>query len=255
MKSNSMPWLNILAAAIAITINILANALPINGQNTGEISDRFQVLFVPAGYVFAIWFLVYVGWLGFCAYQALPAQRDNPRLQRIGYLFIANCAANSLWILAWHYNQLALSVLIMLALLASLIAIYLRLDTGRSQASARERLLVDAPFSVYLGWISVATIANVTDLLWDWGWNGWGISPEVWAATMLFVALLLTGLMLITRRDVAFALVFVWAAVGIAVKQSSVALVSNAAWGVALLALIALAATWARPRGLLTRAS
>lgn len=143
----------------------LATTLPLNGQTTAAISDKFQVLFVPAGYVFAIWGIIYVGWMAFAVYQALPAQRANPRLQRISWLFALANIANAAWLFTWHFELFPLSAIVMLSLLALLIAIYWRLNIGRVQVSAREKWLVDLPFGIYLGWISVATIANISDLL------------------------------------------------------------------------------------------
>ncbi len=221
---------NVLAVIIMITINILANALPINGQNTGEISDLFQVFFVPAGYVFSIWGLIYIGLLAFAVYQALPAQRENPRLRKIGYWFALSCLANSVWIFLWHYNLFPLSLVMMLVLLAALLVIYLRLDIGRTRVSTVERWCVNIPFSVYLGWITVATVANVTDVLYDLGWNGFGIAPETWAVIMLIIAAGLGVAMAVTRRDVAYLLVLVWAFAGIGVKQAAVPLVATTAW-------------------------
>lgn len=221
---------NVLAVIAMITINILANALPINGQNTGEISDLFPVFFVPAGYVFSIWGLIYIGLLAFAFYQALPAQRENPRLRKIGYWFALSCLANSVWIFLWHYNLFPLSLLVMLVLLGSLLVIYLRLDIGRTRVSTVERWCVNIPFSVYLGWITVATVANVTDVLYDLGWNGFGIAPETWAVIMLIIAAGLGVAMAVTRRDVAYLLVLVWAFAGIGVKQAAVPLVATTAW-------------------------
>ena len=221
---------NVLAVIVMITINILANALPINGLNTGDISDMFQVFFVPAGYVFSIWGLIYIGLLAFAVYQALPAQRENPRLRKIGYWFALSCLANSVWIFMWHYNLFPLSLLVMLVLLAALLVIYLRLDIGRTRVSTVERWCVNIPFSVYLGWITVATVANVTDVLYDLGWNGFGIAPETWAVIMLIIAAGLGVAMAVTRRDVAYLLVLVWAFAGIGVKQAAVPLVATTAW-------------------------
>src|SRR5512140_903648 len=122
---------NILSVILALTVNILAAALPLNGQNTGAISDRFKVYFVPAGYVFAIWGIIYIGWIAFGIYQAMPAQKDNPRLRRLGYLFALSCLFNAGWLFCWHYNRFGLSVLVMLGLLGLLIAGYLRLNVGK----------------------------------------------------------------------------------------------------------------------------
>jgi hypothetical protein len=228
---------NAFSVVLALTVNILANALPLNGQNTGEISDRFQVYFVPAGYVFAIWGIIYIGWLAFTIYQFLPAQKENLRLQKLGYLFALSGIFNAAWLFCWHYNQFGLSVIVMLALLATLIGSYLKLDVGRSPASAVERWCVDIPFSVYLGWITVATVANVTSYLYSINWSGFGIPAQAWAAIMIAVASLLGLLMALTRRDSGYIFVLAWSFAGIALKQAEFALVAYSAWLAVLVAL------------------
>ncbi len=233
-----LPVVNVVAMIIALSVNGLANALPLNGKNTGVISDQFKVFFVPAGYVFAIWFVIYVGWLAFAIYQVLPSQQDNARLQRIGWLFGLASLANTAWLFAWHYELFPLSALVMLTLLGLLIAIYLRLDIGRARVSLLERWTVDLPFSIYLGWISVATIANITDVLYYWRWDGLGIAPEVWAVIMLAVATVLAFAIALTRADVAYLLVFVWSFVGIAFKQGATPIVANTAWVLAALIVL-----------------
>lgn len=230
MKDTLRQTANLVSVLLTLTVNILASLLPLNGQNTGEISDRFQVYFVPAGYVFAIWFFIYVGWIAFTIYQFLPAQKENPRLRRLGYLFALSGLANSAWLFAWHYNTFGLSVLIMLSLLGLLIASYLRLNVNRVKVSRAERWSVDIPFSVYLGWITVATVANVTDWLYLVEWNGFGISAPVWAVIMIAVASVLGVLMAVTRRDAAYLFVLVWSFIGIAVKQADTAIVASSAW-------------------------
>ena len=221
---------NLLSVILALTVNVLASALPLNGQNTGEISDRFQVFFVPAGYVFAIWFLIFVGWIVFAIFQFLPAQKENSRLRALGFWFALSGVFNAAWLFCWHYNLFGLSVLVMLALLGTLIVCYLKLDVGRAAVSSAEKWAVDVPISVYLGWISVATIANITSWLYSINWNGFGILPQVWAVIMLVVASLVGVLMAISRKDSGYLFVFVWAFAGIAVKQSAEPLVANTAW-------------------------
>ena len=140
MNKNILRQIAVVVAVIAvIIINVLANALPFNGQNTGEISDRFQVYFVPAGYVFAIWGLIYIGLIAYAIFQALPAQRDNLRLQSIFWPVIVGSIANIVWIILWHYDRLALTVPVMLVLLASLIVVYLRLGIQKTRVSRAER--------------------------------------------------------------------------------------------------------------------
>lgn len=227
---------NLLAALVALAVNILAVALPLNGQNTAEISDRFKVLFVPAGYVFAIWGVIYVGWIAFVIFQFLPAHKESPRLRNLGYLFAISCLLNAAWLFCWHYNAFGLSVLVMLALLGTLIAAYLRLNVGRVPLTAAEKWCVDVPFSLYLGWITVATVANISDYLYFIKWDGFGIPPQVWAVIMLLVATLLGLAMALSRKDAGYLFVLVWAFVGIAVKQSAVNSVAYAAWIAALCA-------------------
>jgi hypothetical protein len=219
-----------LAVIVTIAINGLANALPLNGLTTGEISDRFQVFFVPAGYVFSIWGLIYLGLLLFAVYQALPAQRENPRLRRVGYLFALSSAANIAWLFLWHFERFPWTLVAMLGILVSLILIYLRLEIGRSAVRPAERWLVRVPFSIYLGWITVATIANVTSLLDYLGWKGWGISPEAWTVIVLIVALGIASAVSLTRGDVAYLLVLIWAFAGIGVKHAATPPVATAAW-------------------------
>jgi hypothetical protein len=220
----------VVAVVATIVVNGLANALPINGLQTGEISDSFPVYFTPAGYVFAIWGLIYLGLLAYAVYQALPAQRQSPRLRSIRTLFLVGSLANIAWILLWHYQLFPLTLVAMLVLLGTLIGIYLRLRIGRSSPPLVERLAVDLPFSIYLGWITVATIANVTALLSYWNWNGFGVSQEAWLVITLAVALVVATLVAFTRRDVAYLLVLAWAFAGIGVKHMAVAPVATAAW-------------------------
>jgi hypothetical protein len=238
----------IVAALAMIVVNVLANALPINGQNTGEISDRFDIYFVPAGYVFSIWGLIYIGIIAYLVYQTLPAQRNDARMEAIAGPFVFSSLANIVWIFLWHYNAFPATLIAMLALLASLIVIYLRLGTGRTRVNAAETWAVRVPFSVYLGWITVATIANVTQVLYFVGWNGFGLSPETWLVIMLAVAVVVAGLMAWTRRDVAYLLVLVWAFIGIALKHAAVPPVTTAAWvaTAAVVVLVVYAALTAR---------
>lgn len=131
-RLNTRQWVNVAATIVVIIVNALANALPIAGRTTGQVSDSFPVVFVPAGYVFSIWGLIYLGLIAFTIYQAMPAQRDNPVLEKIGYLYAINCAANSIWIIFWHNLALPVTVLFMLIVLGTLIAIYLRVGIGKA---------------------------------------------------------------------------------------------------------------------------
>jgi len=234
---------SVLALTGTLIINYLANALPLNGQTTAQVSDKFPVYFVPAGYVFAIWGIIYLGLLAFTIYQALPSQRANPLLRRIGYLFAATSVVNGIWLFMWHYEQFAITLVFMLTLLALLITIYLRLDIGRADVPTLDRWLVHMPFSIYLGWITVATIANITDVLYLSGWDGWGFSGQVWATIMLVAATAIASAVALTRRSLAYTTVIVWAFIGIAVKQADAPLVATTALiTAAVVAVVAVAA-------------
>ena len=216
---------NILAVIITILINTLAVILPLNGKTTQELSDNLPNLFVPAGITFSIWSIIYILWIVFAIYQARDLFKKEeinmPFLQQITFLFIISSIANSAWIFLWHYEYVGLSLLMMIILLFSLLAIYTRLNIGRSIGSMAERLCVHVPFSVYLGWITVATIANITAFLVSVNWDGFGISELNWTIIIIAVATLLTILMLALRKDIAFSLVVLWAFFGIWMKRTT----------------------------------
>ena len=246
MNTKIQQVLVILTTLLTLTVNFLSNALPLNGLTAGEISDSFQVYFVPAGYVFSIWGLIYIGMIAFTVYQALPPQRDNPRLRGVRGWFILSNLANAGWLFLWHYQQFPITLLAMGTLLVSLIAIYLRLRPGRTTAPTIERWAVEAPFSIYLGWITVATIANVTTVL-DWvGWGRFGLSDAFWMVVMLAVVVAVAWAMSLRERDAAYLAVLLWALAGIGVKFPAEGLVTISTW--AAFALVALAFLWSIPR-------
>jgi len=240
MKKTIQQILVILTVIITIAVNILADALPINGLNTAAISNSFHIYFVPAGYVFSIWGLIYIGLIAYAIYQALPAQKNNPRLQAISWWVILGGLVNCAWIFLWHYELFVGTLGAMLILLATLIAVYQRLGSGLSKVSPGETWAVRIPFSVYLGWITVATVANVTDVLDYLKWNGFGIAPETWMLVMLAAVLIIATLMSLNRRDVAYILVILWALVGIAYKFSAEPLIWIASLITALLVAMGL---------------
>ena len=214
---------NILAVILTILVNALAVLLPINGKTTQELSDALPNLFVPAGITFSIWSIIYVLWIVFAIYQARDLFKKEeitmPFLNKISFWFILSGGANSAWIFLWHYEYIGLSLLMMIVLLVSLLAIYLRLTIGKSPVTITEKLCVHVPFSVYLGWITVATIANVTAFLVSIEWDGFGIDYVTWTIGIIAVGTLLTILMLALRKDVAFSLVVLWAFLGIWLKR------------------------------------
>ncbi len=208
--------------AMTIIVNALANILPINGITTGDLSDSIPNYFVPAAYVFSIWAVIYLLVGAFTVYQALPAQKNNGLLKQIAPWFILSNIANTMWIILWHYQFVGLSLIAMLVILSALIAIYWQLGTGRYTVKREEWFFLRLPFSVYLGWITVATVANVTSVLVVGGWDGFGLPEPLWSAIMIVVATVVGGLIAVRHRDIAYVSVLVWAFVGIAVKFSDV---------------------------------
>ncbi|MES2734498.1 MAG: hypothetical protein V4714_22310 [Bacteroidota bacterium] len=220
--------LNLLGLVGTLVVNVLANALPIHGKTTGQLSDQYPNLFTPAGLTFSIWGIIYLLLIAFGIYQAKGLFRKSETdedfllVSRIGFLFFISCLANIAWILAWHYEYVGLSVLIMGVLFYCLLSIYLRLETNRKYISWQEKYLVNIPFSVYFGWITVAAIANITAWLVDQGWGMGTLPEETWAIVMIGVATCIGLFILAKRRDAAYGLVIAWALLGIAIKRWTV---------------------------------
>ena len=243
--SNSafLRWLNIIAYVLTVLVNSLAGSTTIlGGRNTAQVSDTNPTLVTPAGYVFSIWGVIYILLGVFVVFQALPAERVKNFQKSIGPLFILSSILNIAWLFLWQYEFLSLSVVLMFLLLATLILIYLRLNIGKSKSPTREKLAVNLPFSVYLGWITIASIANVSVTLVSMKWDGFGISPETWATLIIIVAMVIALLVIATRKDIAYGLVIIWALVGISVKQSgNQSVVTTAEIGAIVLAILLIA--------------
>ena len=208
-----------------VTMNVLANALPLNGRSTGDIYDAYPSLFTPAGITFSIWGVIYL-LLGAHVLYQLGLFRDGPEtpaqsalLNRVGVLFALSSLANTAWIFAWHYDFIPLSVVLITVILVCLALIVTTLR--RAALVGRQRWLVGVPFSVYFGWTTVAVVANVTVLLVRWRWDGFGLSDATWAAIMVLVAMAIGTLTMVRNRDVAYGLVLIWAFAGILLRQLS----------------------------------
>lgn len=227
----------VFAYVSTIVVNALANIVPIGGMGTGEVSDLYEVFFVPAGYVFSIWGLIYLGLGAYAVYQAIPAQRDNPRLRSIGWLFVLSCVFNSTWIFAWHYQTVGLSLLLIVGVLVTLIAVYARLYPSYRAASWAEKITTHWTFRIYLGWLTVATLANGTTYLDSIGYSGAPLTPALWAAALLVVATAIGLFFTLRLRDVAYTAVLVWAFIGIYAKFPDTAMVGYTA--LAMVALLA----------------
>ena len=243
-----LKWINILAFVLTVLVNSLAGSTTLlGGVNTAQVSNANPTLITPAGYVFSIWGIIYVLLGIFVVFQALPSQQGKEFQKSVGWLFVLSSVANIAWLFLWQFEYLSVSVVLMFLLLVSLILIYTRLGIGKSKVSLRERLAVHLPFSVYLGWITIATIANVSVTLVSINWNGFGVSAEVWATFVVILALIIALIVIVTRRDIAYALVIIWALAGIFAKPSAsqtiVSLTGIGAIVVAVALIVALLAT------------
>lgn len=209
---------------IMIVVNALANILPINGIDTGAVSDSYPNLFAPAGLTFSIWGVIYLLLLGYTLYQFGLFQGDKSKvktelLRKVGVVFSGSSLVNAAWIFSWHYSMIGLSVLLMLVLLLSLI--YINETIKKEKLDQKEKLFIRLPFSVYFGWITVATIANITTQLVDIGWNGFGIPETAWTVLIIVIGLAIGAVTMIRNRDIAYGLVIIWAYTGILIKHMS----------------------------------
>jgi hypothetical protein len=215
--------LNIIGFLGTVIVNGLASALPLNNKTTGELSDQYPNLFVPAGLTFSIWGIIYVLLAIFVVYHAVATVRKDGKglssAGKVGVLFFTSSLLNMGWIFSWHYELIPLSLIIMVLLLGCLLAIYLRLGIGKTIAAKKQQYLVHLSFSVYLGWITIATIANVTALLVDINWNRFGPSEQLWTIVVIVVGIAIALSMLIKRRDIFYCLVVDWALLGILLKR------------------------------------
>ena len=218
----------IIAFVFVIIMNWLANALPIGGQTTAEVSAKYPSLFTPAGFTFSIWGVIYLGLLIYVVYQALPGQKENETLSKINWLFIINCVANGTWILAWQYDYLVISLLIMIVILVSLIRIYRKISVSNSY-SPSFKYFVSVPFSIYLGWITVATIANISVIQTAFGLDNLGLEASEWTLLKLSIAGAIGAIMALRFSDIPFIIVIAWASFGIASKQIETPLVAGGA--------------------------
>lgn len=219
----------VLATVVMLVNNVLASVIPYNGVTTLEASKSISIYFIPASYAFSIWGLIFLGLLVYSVYQALPPQKDNVILRKMGWWYVAGIGMFSAWMLFYHFQNYLFATVMMICLLISLIVIYEKLGTGINQVSRGMRYLVQVPFSIFLGWITMSTIGNLSMLLQHFGWDGLGIDSKIWAVVMMVVTIVIAELTAFNRQDLAYLAVFVWAFIGIAVNHRGVTPVFEAA--------------------------
>ncbi len=225
MKIIFNKWVVLVLYIFVLIVNFLANALPINNMSTGDLSDLYPNLFTPAGLTFSIWGVIYLLLFGYVFYQLGIFQKNKDKrreklFQKINPYFIISSIANISWIFAWHYTLTGISVVIMLLLLFSLIKIANILREEKI-SERRDKFFILLPFSVYFGWITVATIANITVFLVSMEWGGFGISEEIWTVVILLVGAFIGIARMFKDKSIPYGIVFIWAYFGIWFKHNS----------------------------------
>lgn len=215
IKKITLPVITILSFIFMISLNALANILPINGYHTGELSAMYPNLFVPAGITFGIWGVIYLQLFVFTIYLVYKSYKNYSNNKKLSFLYINSCILNGLWILAWHYKLILLSVIIMLLLLITLIFLYML----PRPFSVKDKVIISSAFSVYLGWISVATIANISAYLVHLGWTGNPFSEVTLTVIMIIVASILSAIFVLKEKDIIYPIVTIWALYGITIKR------------------------------------
>lgn len=231
-------WACAVSLLLALAVNALASTGVINGITTGEVSDQFSVYLIPAGYVFSIWGVIYLGLIVFTVYQARRVHRDDRDLDRIGSWFILSNVVNAVWIVLFHFELFLLTLPVIALLLFMLVRIVMILEPGRTMGPRLRLWAVHLPFGIYLGWVTVATVANAVQTLDAAGYSGTPLSPETWALVLYAAIVLISWFFSFRRTHLPHAAVLVWALIGTAVADSGNTLIVAAAWvSVALVAL------------------
>ena len=226
--------LNLVIFLLMVGLNYWAGSIGVDGRLVGSISDNIPALFTPAGYVFSIWGLIYLGLGAFVIYGLGRKQRENVLIDRVAPWFFVSSLFNMLWLVAWMYEIFWLSEVFMVLLLGSLLTAYLRMNANLPTLPRKDFWWVAAPFSLYLGWISVATVANTSALLVTEGITALGVSGVFWTVVMMLVAYVLSTLMIILKHDWIYAFVIIWASIGIGVQNQNSLVLGIAAVIVAL---------------------
>ncbi|EFM11573.1 uncharacterized membrane protein, putative permease [Paenibacillus curdlanolyticus YK9] len=238
MPKSRYRLLNIAMLIVMLVVNFLAERLPIGGVTTGEVSAQYPTLVTPANYAFSIWTLIYALLIGFAIYQTTPVGAGKPAIRAIGPWFAVTCGLNAAWLLLWHHYKITSSAYVMLALLLSLVYLYVRTRLAGGEPTFGERLFVHLPFSLYFGWISVASMVNFSVVLSIRvsGWHSLEVSQTAWAIGLLLFAVILGYLVGWLFRDPVYPLVIAWGLTAIAIKQ-------HATHSVAIVAIIGAIAT------------
>ena len=222
LKNERVKYLSLILFSLVIYTNYLANALPIGGVTTGEVSDLLDNLFTPTGFTFSIWGIIYLSLFVFLISLFRISEDKKLFISKVLVLFNINCLLNISWIFAWHYMLFPLSLIIMLGLLYTLILISRVIKTYYIDLNSSYLYNITSfSFNIYFGWITVATVANFTGLLVSYEWGGFGISQELWTSFIIFVASVIASITFIKNRAIWYLLPIIWAFYGIYFKHTN----------------------------------
>uniref|UniRef100_A0A7J3UXP7 Tryptophan-rich sensory protein n=1 Tax=Candidatus Methanosuratincola petrocarbonis (ex Vanwonterghem et al. 2016) TaxID=1867261 RepID=A0A7J3UXP7_9CREN len=250
MNSYLLRILNLVGFVLTVSVNALASAYALNGRTTAQVSDLYPTVVTPAGITFSIWGIIYLMLGIFVIAPFFMRQTSVDFVGKIGPLFALSCLFNIAWLLLWHYDYIAYSVFAMLALFLTLLAIYIVVGVGRLKPQFRERLVFQVPFSLYLGWITVAFVVNIAAALVYLGWDGLGLSEIQWGIVAVGLTTAITLVSVFSKRDVVYVLVILWALLGISLKPGVTPDISNAVTigGVVLVVALAFVLLFSRIR-------
>lgn len=218
---------NLIALLVTIGVNVMANTSTLNGLTTGEISKQYPNLFTPANVTFSVWSLIYLSLLAFAGYQLWLSFSKGHETElsafivRMKYWFLLNCLGNACWLFAWHYNLIWLSLLFMFLILFTLGKISANFRIAHPGAPLREKIFIHFPFGIYLGWISIATLANIFAFLASIGWSGWGVSQVAWTIVGMIIGTLAALFMIFRHNNLWYGLMCVWGFYGIILKREA----------------------------------
>lgn len=234
-KQQSLSILNLIVVLLTIGINYYSQMYGINGSRVGEMSAKYHNLFTPAGYAFAIWGIIFIGLLFFAGYQiytTIVRKQIVDFISQAGYWFTIATLGTGLWVIVWLYDYTLISVLVMLLILFSLIKVVINTNMERWKAPAKTIMFCWWPISIFTGWITVATIANISAYLSKIGWDGGPLSATNWTIVMIVIATLLNIVLIFTRSMREFALVGAWALIAIYARHQ------NSYESIAMIALV-----------------
>lgn len=224
-KIRILSILNLIALLLHIAMSGAVQMKLLNDKDVAEVSNLFPTLFTPAGFTFSIWGVIYLALIIMCIYHVVVSFKqdklhaDNQAVSKMGGWFILNNVATAAWLYVWTHLQIALAEVMIVIQLLSLVLIHIRLDIHAASQPLANKLFTQIPLSIYLGWISIATIANTAVYLTSLKWDGWGLAADAWTLIMIVIAVILSFAMIFLRHNVFFALVVVWALAGIFFRQ------------------------------------